>query len=104
MSEGEQQGSGAPLKVSKVRLVSYISLFLISGTCSLIFGKLLYAFFFDVIYRYQTQSIGRDGQYHHFEKPWFSNFIMFFGMCLLFMKFEVNPEVVLDVVDYCLQE
>ena len=39
--------------------------------------------------RYQTQSIGRDGQYHHFEKPWFSNFIMFLGMSFLFFKFEV---------------
>ena len=38
---------------------------------------------------YQTESIGRDGQYHHFEKPWFSNFIMFFGMTFLFFKFEV---------------
>ena len=92
MSEGEQTTSGAPAKVSSVRLVSYIALFLVSGTCSLIFGKLLYAFLFCVIYRYQTQSIGRDGQYHHFEKPWFSNFIMFFGMCMLFMKFEVNSE------------
>ena len=42
-----------------------------------------------IMCRYQTQSIGRDGQYHHFEKPWFSNFIMFLGMSFLFFKFEV---------------
>ena len=40
--------------------------------------------------RYQSEAIGRDGQMHHFEKPWFSNFIMFFGMSFLLAKFEVG--------------
>ena len=43
-----------------------------------------------IIFSYQSQSIGRDGQLHQFEKPWFSNFIMFFGMTFLLMKFEVG--------------
>ena len=43
-----------------------------------------------IIFSYQSQSIGRDGQLHHCEKPWFSNFIMFFGMTFLLMKFEVG--------------
>ena len=49
-----------------------------------------------IICRYQTQSIGRDGQYHHFEKPWFSNFIMFLGMSFLFFKFEVDTNGFLE--------
>lgn len=90
MSEAEQKPAGSPAKASTVKLITYISLFLISGTCSLIFGKLLYQLSCSLIYSYQTESIGRDGQLHHFEKPWFSNFIMFFGMTMLFMKFEVS--------------
>ncbi|KAM7453658.1 hypothetical protein BLSTO_05593 [Blastocystis sp. subtype 1] len=61
-------------------LILWITLFLVSGTCSLIFGKLLY----------QTPSIGRYGQTENFQKPWFSNFIMFFGMSFLFIGFEVR--------------
>ena len=80
MSETEVQTSAQKQKASTGVLAFWISLFLISGTCSLIFGKLLY----------QTQSIGRDGQLHHFEKPWFSNFIMFLGMSFLFCRFEIN--------------
>ena len=51
--------------------------------------------FYGVTHSYQTQSIGRDGQYHHFEKPWFSNFIMFLGMSFLFFKFEVDILVII---------
>ena len=42
MSESQQQPSGGPAKASYAKLVTYITLFLVSGSCSLIFGKLLY--------------------------------------------------------------
>ena len=42
MSEAEQKRNGAPAKASFARIATYVTLFLVSGTCSLIFGKLLY--------------------------------------------------------------
>lgn len=90
MSETEVQMPPQKKKVGSGVLAFWISLFLISGTCSLIFGKLLYFFPLGIMCSYQTQSIGRDGQLHHFEKPWFSNFIMFLGMSFLFCRFEVD--------------
>ena len=85
MSETEVQMPPQKKKVGSGVLAFWISLFLISGTCSLIFGKLLYFFPLGIMCSYETQSIGRAGQRHHF-----SNFIMFLGMSFLFCRFEVG--------------
>lgn len=93
--EGTEVQNVATKKKGSVWTIGfYITLFLISGTCSLIFGKFLYYLSVWFIFRYQSEAIGRDGKLHHFEKPWFSNFIMFFGMSFLLAKFEVRFVVV----------
>ena len=95
MEGTEAQGAATKKKGSIWTIMFYITLFLISGTCSLIFGKFLYYWYSEFILRYQSEAIGRDGKLHHFEKPWFSNFIMFFGMSFLLAKFEVRSVVLL---------
>lgn len=88
----ETSSSSAPT-VKKSVIFAYIVLFLITGTCSLIFGKILYlSLHLFHPPSYQTTAVGKPGtEPHHFEKPWFSNLIMFFGMSFLLMAFEVFP-------------
>jgi len=58
-----------------------IPVFLVTGTCTVVFNKLLYG----------IRAPGINGSApHNFEKPWFTNWSMFLGMTLCLVGFEVS--------------
>lgn len=87
-------------------LILWITLFLVSGTWARSFSESSCISLVCEAYRprYQTPSIGRYGQTENFQKPWFSNFIMFFGMSFLFIGFEVRHLLRTSRLDQCLQD